>query len=63
MIRLEAVVECTSDLTPFPWTINTCNYPSFIRLWGGMSDEEIGTIMAQVVLYNSIEISTVRLYC
>jgi hypothetical protein len=58
MTKLEAVVECPSDLTPFPWRIITCHDQSFIRLWGGMSDEEVGTIIAQTILYNRIEIST-----
>lgn len=54
MARLEAVVERSHDATFSLWKIAPPAASPFIRLWRGMSDEEVGTVVAEFIQLEEI---------
>jgi len=53
---IEVVVEISSfDIEP-PWAVVSIANLSFLRLFSGITDEEIGSIILTACLYNQIEV-------
>ena len=55
--ELHAVVEAPwfEGSPPWPWPIADRKAFSFMRLSGGMTHAEVGSIMARLVKYNQVE--------
>jgi hypothetical protein len=53
---IEAVIESLSYESKPSWSVASIDDSSFIRLFSGTTDDEIGSIMSLVCNYNQIEI-------
>jgi hypothetical protein len=53
---IEAVVEITSFDGEPPWAVASLADQTFLRLFAGVTDEEIGSIILTACLYNQVEI-------
>jgi hypothetical protein len=53
---IEAVVEVSSFESESPWAVLPVPSQALIRLFSGVTDEEIGSIILTACLYNQIEI-------
>lgn len=53
---IEAIVEISSFDGEPPWALSSIIDQSFIRLFSGTTEEEIGSVMLTACLYNQIEI-------
>lgn len=53
---IEAVVEISSFDGEPPWTVASVANFSFLRLFSGVTNEEIGSIILTACLYNQVEV-------
>jgi hypothetical protein len=52
----EAIVEISSFDGEPPWALSPAGNQTFLRLFSGITDEEIGTVILTACLYNQIDV-------